>query len=85
MERLEISFDKAKAGFIMFLHYPPTNIKEQQIPFTQMAEEYGTERVIYFQCHGKERYDDSFKGEVNGIMYRVVSADYLKFKPKQIV
>ena len=76
MERLRTSFDKAKADgyskFIMFLHYPPTTIGEQESPFTQMAEKYGAEQVIYSHCHGRERYDDSFKGEVNGIMYRLI-------------
>lgn len=88
-ERLRISFDKAKADgyskFIMFLHYPPTTIGEQESPFTQIAEEYGAEQVIYSHCHGRERYDDSFKGEVNGIMYRLVSSDYLKFRPERIL
>ena len=88
-ERLRISFDKAKADgyskFIMFLHYPPTTIGEQESPFTQMAEEYGVAQVIYSHCHGRERYDDSFKGEVNGIMYRLVSSDYLKFRPERIL
>lgn len=88
-ERLRISFDKAKADgyskFIMFLHYPPTTIGEQESPFTQMAEKYGAEQVIYSHCHGRERYDDSFKGEVNGIMYRLVSSDYLRFRPERIL
>lgn len=89
VERLRTSFDKAKADgyskFIMFLHYPPTTIGEQESPFTQMAEEYGAEQVIYSHCHGRERYDDSFKGEVNGIMYRLVSSDYLRFRPERIL
>ena len=89
VERLRTSFDKAKADgyskFIMFLHYPPTTIGEQESPFTQMAEEYGAEQVIYSHCHGRERYDDSFKGEVNGIMYRLVSSDYLRVRPERIL
>ena len=89
LERLELSFEKAKADgydkFIMFLHYPPTTIGEQESPFTQMAEAYGAEQVIYSHCHGKERYGDSFTGEVNGIMYRLVSADYLRFRPVKIL
>lgn len=50
-----------------------------------MAEQYGAEKVIYSHCHGKERYDDSFKGYVNGIEYKLVSSDYLKFKPELIL
>ncbi len=89
LERLKSSFDQAvSAGyrkFIMFLHYPPTTIGEMESPFTRMAEEYGAEKVIYSHCHGKARYDDSFKGLVNGIEYKLVSGDYLKFKPELIV
>lgn len=89
LERLRVSFEAAKeAGFkkfICFLHYPPTSIGEQESPFTIMAEQYGAEKVIYSHCHGKERYDDSFKGYVNGIEYKLVSSDYLKFKPELIL
>lgn len=85
LERLKASFDAATAAgytrFIMFLHYPPTSIGEPESPFTEMAEAYGAEKVIYSHCHGRDRYDDSFKGFVNGIEYRLVSSDYLKFKP----
>lgn len=89
LERLKVSFDAAAAAgydkFIMFLHYPPTSIGEQESPFTEMAEDYGAEKVIYSHCHGRDRYDDSFKGYVNGIEYRLVSSDYLKFKPDLIL
>lgn len=89
LERLKSSFDQAvSAGyrkFIMFLHYPPTTIGEMESPFTRMAEEYGAEKVIYSHCHGKARYDDSFKGMVNGIEYKLVSGDYLKFRPELIL
>ncbi len=89
VERLKVSFEAAKGAgyekFLMFLHYPPTTIGENQSPFTLMAESYGAEKVIYSHCHGRERYDDSFKGYVNGIEYKLVSGDYLKFKPEKIL
>lgn len=87
--RLRISFEEARAAgyrrYLMFLHYPPTSIGEQESPFTQMAEEYGASQVIYSHCHGKERYDDSFQGFVHGIEYRLVSGDYLHFRPERIL
>lgn len=89
LERLKVSFDAARADgyekFIMFLHYPPTSIGEMESPFTRMAEEYGASKVIYSHCHGQERFDDSFKGYVNGIEYKLVSGDYLNFKPEKIL
>lgn len=88
-ERLRVSFEMAaQAGYrkyIMFLHYPPTTVGEQESPFTEMAEEYGVSKVVYSHCHGRDRYDDSFKGHVNGIEYKLVSGDYLKFRPELIV
>lgn len=89
LERLRISFEAAlDAGyrqFVMFLHYPPTSIGEQESCFTRLAGEYGACKVIYSHCHGKERFDDSFKGYVDGIEYKLVSGDYLKFKPEKIL
>lgn len=89
VERLRASFEAAKAAgyqkFIMFLHYPPTSIGEPESPFTLMAEEYGASKVIYSHCHGRERFDDSIKGCMDGIEYKLVSSDYLKFKPELIM
>ena len=88
-ERLRASFEAAKnAGyqkFLMFLHYPPTSIGEMESPFTEMAEEYEAEMVIYSHCHGRDRFDDSIKGVMNGIEYKLVSSDYLQFKPELIL
>lgn len=87
--RLRESFKKAKKDgyekFLMFLHYPPTSIGEEESIFTKIAEEYNAEQVIYSHCHGQDRYQDSFIGEVNGICYHLVSGDYLKFKPIKIL
>lgn len=87
--RLRYSFEAAKAAgyekFIMFLHYPPTSIGEMESPFTLMAQEFGAEKVIYSHCHGEKRYDDSFKGYVDGIEYKLVSGDYLNFKPELVL
>lgn len=87
--RLRMSFELAKAAgyrkFIMFLHYPPTSIYETESRFTAIAEEYGAEKVIYSHCHGKDRYGDSIRGYQNGIEYKLVSSDYLSFKPELVL
>ena len=58
MTRLRESFRQAReAGYrkyILFLHYPPTNILEETSPFTEIAEEYGVTAVVYSHCHGGE-------------------------------
>ena len=88
-ERLKLSFEAAlKDGysrFIMFLHYPPTNVMEKNSDFTAMAEKYKAEQVIYAHCHGEHRFHDSLESRHHGIMYRLVSGDYLKWVPLQIL
>lgn len=87
--RLRISFELAKAAgyrkFIMFLHYPPTSIYEEGSRFTEIAEEYSAEKVVYSHCHGRKRYGDSIRGFRNGIEYRLVSSDYLGFMPVRVL
>lgn len=87
--RLEDSFRKAQdAGyrkFLVFLHYPPTNILEEESIFTWMAEKYGAEQVIYAHCHGEAQFQDSILGLHKGIRYRLVSGDYLDFRPEKIL
>lgn len=89
MERLQKSFEAARTvgyrKYLMFLHYPPTNILEDESPFTKIAEEYGAEQVIYAHSHGESRFHDSIQGDHNGIRYSLVSGDYLKWKPQRIL
>jgi predicted phosphohydrolase len=89
LARLRKSFDLAKAdGYrksIMFLHYPPTSILEERSAFTDMAEEYGAEQVIYAHCHGENRFHDSIQGEYRGREYHLVSGDYLRWKPLKVL
>ena len=51
----------------------------------EYSQEFGAEKVIYSHCHGEKRYDDSFKGYVDGIEYKLVSGDYLNFKPELVL
>ena len=88
-ERLRVSFEAAKRDgykkFIMFLHYPPTNILERDSAFTRMAEEYGAQQVIYAHCHGQSRFHDSILGVKNGIRYSLISGDYLEWTPQKVL
>ena len=88
-ERLRISFEAAKAAgyskYIMFLHYPPTNILETASVFTDMAEEYGAEQVIYAHSHGSSRFYDSILGDYHGIRYSLVSGDFLNWHPLRVL
>nr|WP_294466440.1 metallophosphoesterase [uncultured Sellimonas sp.] len=89
LERLRESFRQAEeAGyrkFVMFLHYPPTSVLERTSPFTEIAEEYGVEAVVYSHCHGEQRFGDSIRGNYRGIRYLLVSGDYLNFHPELVL
>ena len=89
MERLRESFQMAEAAgyrkYIMFLHYPPTNILEKISPFTEIAREYGVTAVVYSHCHGEGRFGDSIRGNFQGISYMLVSGDYLNFHPALVL
>ena len=89
LQRLRKSFELARESgyrkFIMFLHYPPTSILEERSGFTDMAEEYGAEQVIYAHCHGESRFHDSIHGEYRGRVYHLVSGDYLRWRPLKLL
>ena len=89
LTRLRLSFEAARQDgyrrFIMFLHYPPTNLLEKDSGFTRMAEEYGAEQVIYAHSHGEARFADSIHGSYHGVLYRLVSGDYLRWLPLRIL
>ena len=87
--RLRKSFDLAKKDgyrkFIMFLHYPPTSILEQRSCFTDMAEEYGAEQVIYGYGDGESRCRDSVMRDFRGGLYIRVSVISLRWNPMQVL
>ena len=88
-DRLQLSFKAAvQAGysrFIMFLHYPPTNVLQKESCFTRISEQYGVEQVIYAHCHGASRFHDSICGMKNGIRYSLVSGDCLRWRPMKVL
>ena len=87
--RLKASFEAAEKDgyrrFIMFLHYPPTDIFKERSVFTDMAEAYGVKQVFYAHCHGETRFNDSIRGEFRGVEYQLISGDCLKWVPIKIL
>jgi len=66
---------------IVMLHYPPTNDKKEPSLFTETLEEFGVDCVVYGHLHGKESFDASYKGKINGREYILASSDYIDFDP----
>ena len=84
--RLEMSIQSAlKAGLkpLVFLHYPPVyyNSRNEEILF--VMEKYGIKRCFYGHIHGNaKRY--AVNGEFDGVIYQLISSDFLKFDPLDI-
>ncbi len=89
LQRLRTSLEAARSDgyrkILIFLHYPPTSILEDESAFTALAEEYSAEQLIYAHCHGETRFHDSIEGVKNGVYYRLVSGDYLKWQPAKLL
>ena len=87
--RLRQSLEAARRDgfrrFIILLHYPPTSILEKESAFTNLAEIYRAEQVIYAHCHGAARFRDSLLGVKNGVRYSLASGDSLNWTPMKVL
>lgn len=82
--RLRMSLQAAgEAEKIVFLHYPPIYPNANAEEVVALLHEYGVKRCFYAHLHGGSiRY--AVQGRVDGIEYRLVSADSLRFCPVKI-
>ncbi len=86
--RLEASLQAAeKLGAerkFAFLHYPPILRGRACGEMVELLERYGVERCYFGHLHGGA-WTRAFEGELGGIEYRLLAADYLGFKPMKIL
>ncbi len=82
--RLKMSLDSAGAGEkLVFLHYPPLYPNSSAEKIEQLLREYNIKNCYYGHLHGKSiRY--AVQGNVQGINYKLISADALGFCPYRI-
>ena len=83
--RLRLSLQAAEPGKekLVFLHYPPVYTGADAPEIVAVLKEYGIRRCFYAHLHGKAiRF--AVQGEVDGIRYKLVSADGLRFCPYKI-
>lgn len=68
---------------IVFMHYPPITkariIANQEAEFVKMMKKYNVKRCYYGHLHGTS-INDAIEGEIEGIQFKLVSADGLDFK-----
>ena len=69
---------------IAFLHYPPKTQTYECTDFTNMLTSYGVKNCYYGHLHGKSIFT-AYNGFHNYVDYRLISADYLNFKPLKIL
>ena len=68
---------------IAFLHYPPVYPGASAKELVDVLQEFGVTECYYGHLHGKSiRY--AVQGTVDGIAYRLISADGLAFCPYKI-
>ena len=91
--RLELSLQDGVNKFgnnkeiIVFMHYPPiTKAKielEQEAKFVELMKKYNVKRCYYGHLHGMS-IKDAVEGKVEGIQFKLVSADRLDFTLEEI-
>lgn len=68
---------------IVFLHYPPLSASAQADEIVSILHTYGVKRCYYGHLHGGS-IPYAVQGNVDGIAYKLISADALQFKPLKI-
>lgn len=86
--RLKLSIENGLQNYgkdkeiICFMHYPPitqTNLHYQKFSqFVAIMKEYGIKKCYYGHLHGPS-HKDAVEGKIEGIAFKLVSADYLNF------
>ena len=65
------------------LHYPPFNSRKEPTEFVELMKRHDVDICIYGHLHD-ESLKNAVQGKIDGIDFRVVSADYLNFKPMEL-
>lgn len=63
---------------IVFMHYPPISNTNKKSEFLKILKQYDIKRCFYGHLHGKS-HQDAVEGIVDGIEFKLISADYLNF------
>ena len=83
--RLEASLKSAgEMPKIVFLHYPPLYKGYRCPEILALLEKYEVRRCFYGHLHGPS-HKLAMEGLWNGVEYRLVSADFLDFKPFTVI
>ena len=82
--RLEASLKAAgEKQKLVFLHYPPKYKGYECREILDLLEKYAVRRCFYGHLHGGS-HKLALEGLWDGVEYRLLSADYLNFKPYKV-
>ena len=83
--RLETSLKSAgDKNKMVFLHYPPRYRGYECREIIELLERYEVRRCFYGHLHS-ESHKLAIEGQWGGVEYRLVSADYIGFKPVTVI
>lgn len=92
LQRLELSLKDGMKKYgedkeiIVFMHYPPitnTTILNQEMEFVKLMKKYNVKKCYYGHLHAAS-INDAIQGNVEGIDFKLISADNLDFKLEKI-
>lgn len=92
IQRLELSLIDGRKKYgedkeiIVFMHYPPithTTMLNDTKDFIKIMKKYNVKRCYYGHLHAAS-INDAIQGEVEGIDFRLISADNLDFKLEKV-
>jgi uncharacterized protein len=87
--RLKMTLDaasrirKPSGLLIAMMHFPPFDERSAQSGFAGLLEEYSVDIAVYGHLHGIPS-GSAFEGMRGGVEYRMVSCDYVGFRPQLI-
>ena len=83
--RLETSLKAAgEKNKMVFLHYPPRYKGYECKEILDLLEKYEVRRCFYGHLHGGS-HNLAMEGLWNGVEFRLVAADYMRFKPYPVI
>ncbi len=92
LTRLELSIKDGiqknnSKDIICMMHYPPILKsmleKNEKSQYLEILKKYNVKECIYGHLHGSS-HSEAVVGNIEGINLRLVSSDYLQFKPLKI-
>lgn len=84
VQRLKNSIESANPSLkkICILHYPPFNMNSKKTEMNRVIEETGIKLAYFGHIH--DNFESIRRGLIDGVDYRLISADFVDFKLQKI-